>query len=455
MENYRILLRKVLIVIFISFSYQVAADELLVPLDSAGKLFIINSELSKQLNLFTEYENLVEAKLFKTDDNLFFLEIIYKSNNQSIKSRKQLSEVDVEELRKKITNAIYSGYKKFYLNQEGRTDFLINTAIISLFFWGPSVPIMLEIKDLTTATGLSLISSGICFILPYSFTENSEVTNGMSTFANNGAWLGLGHGALIALLIGGKNVSVQGFYGGLLLGSISELIINYNIARINNFSDGKSWLISNYSAIGAAYGVYLSGLFDFFNDPSPSPASGTILLMSGMGYLSGALISNTQNYTSGDAEIKINSWLLATALPVSILIATETTEMDAYWASMAIGGLGGLILGNELVRGYDFETTHGKYNTLATFGGGLIGAGIGSMVSSSEKDKIRYMPLLATVFGGIGYYLTYSAFKNYAKIEPKTSGLDIEFNPTYLLVSKIIKKNEPISIPLISLKYRF
>lgn len=77
-------------------------------------------------------------------------------------------------------------------------------------------------------------------VLPYSFTENSEVTNGMLTFANNGVWLGLGHGALISLLIGGKNVSVQGFYSGLLLGSMSELIINYNTARINKFSDGNS-----------------------------------------------------------------------------------------------------------------------------------------------------------------------------------------------------------------------
>lgn len=78
-----ILFRKVLIIIFISSNYQVIADELLVPLDSAGNLFIINSELSN--NLFIEYENLVEIKLFKTDDNFLFLEIIYKSNNQRLK----------------------------------------------------------------------------------------------------------------------------------------------------------------------------------------------------------------------------------------------------------------------------------------------------------------------------------------------------------------------------------
>lgn len=122
---------------------------------------------------------------------------------------------------------------------------------------------------------------------------------------------------------------------------------------------------------------------------------------------------------------------------------------------MAIGGLGGLIAGNELVRGYDFETSQGKYSTLATFGGGLIGACIGSMISSSDKDKNKYMPLLATIFGGIVYYLTYSAFKNSAKIETKTSELDVEFNPICFIVSKIIRKNESINIPLISLKYKF
>ncbi len=152
-------------------SLQLSAEELVVPLDSAGKIFFIDNKTARELNLFTEFENLVEVQLYKTDDNQYFLEVIYLSENRRVKSRKQLTETEVEELRSKVTQAIYSSNHSLYLNQEGRTDFLINTALLSLFVWGPSVPILFDISNGATATGLSLLTSGLCFIIPYYITQ--------------------------------------------------------------------------------------------------------------------------------------------------------------------------------------------------------------------------------------------------------------------------------------------
>ncbi len=277
----------------------------------------------------------------------------------------------------------------------------------------------------------------------------------MSSFASAGGWLGIGHGVLLSYLLTGRNAPVRSVYSGALLGSVSELIINYNIARINNFTSGKSSLLINYSSVGTAYGIYLSGILNFFDEPSPIPFAGTTLLTTGLGYTIGAVMSNTQNYTPGDVRIKMNAWLLGTVLPVSILVLIENEEANAYRASMALVGLGGLILGNELVRGYDFESSQGTFNTLATLGGGLVGAGIGLLISSKEGSNYKIIPLISTLGGGLGYYLTYSMYRKSTKLESKTSDLNIEFNPSGFFLGNVLKTKEPIIMPILNLRYRF
>ncbi len=458
MKKASVLTCTLLILTFLNSS----AQELLVPLDREGKITTLIGTTARKLELFNEFDNVLEARLYKAGADMYFLEILYLSDNYPKKDRLQLNEFKVNELRKIVTDAIYEKDISLYLNQEGRPQFLATTAILSLSIWGPSVPILLELNKFSDVVGTWLIFSGVGFLIPYSICANSDITDGIANFASGGGILGTGHGALLSLLIGGKEVSLQGIYTGMLIGSLTELITNYHIAKKNNFSGGKSNVILLYSTVGSIYGIYFAGAVDFLKGfPKKFDAQATavtVLLTSALGYTLGANIANSQNYTEGDVSFKLNSWIIGTLLPASLLVLGDNKSPEVYCSLMSLGGVAGLILGNELVKGYDFSKSDGIYNTLATFSGGLLGTGLGSILSSdvdSFPEKIKYAPLFAVIGGGLGYFLTYFVATKTADFETKVSNFNIEINPSALLIGNLAKTNEPMHLPLINFRYRF
>ncbi len=59
--------------LFFWFSEICTAQEVLVAIDEQGKIELIDSQLEKKLNLFQEYENFKEARLFKVSDSAYVL----------------------------------------------------------------------------------------------------------------------------------------------------------------------------------------------------------------------------------------------------------------------------------------------------------------------------------------------------------------------------------------------
>jgi hypothetical protein len=449
-----------LILIIVGFSIPVNAQEVSVFLDKENKIDVMGKESARVLQLFPEYQDIVEIRLYMSPDSTYFLEIIHNVDQKRQKVRQQLSQTEVSELREKVTNAVYTKDATMYKNVEGKSYLLWSTAFLSLA-WSGVLQGVLQIDNGNAAAGTFFLTAGAGFLIPYMLTSKSDITLGMANFAVSGGVLGLGHGAMLALVIGGEDYTEQGLWGSILVTSVAEYIANYNIARVNNFSGGKASVISGYSLCGSILGIYTSGIFDLFDeDNSPSTYAATILLGTGLGYGVGALVSNTQNFTEGDASIMFNSAILSTAIPVSLWAMTQSEDYKLFLSLMAVSGAAGLWLGSDLVRGYDFSNSHGTYNTLAMIGGGMVGAGIGLITSSAinenkTENAYRIIPLLATIGATAGFMITYNSFKIGSKVTPGTSGLNLEFNPTALALGNLIKTKEPMNIPFLSLRYRF
>ena len=72
-------IQAILFTFLMTMAFQLSAQRVTVPL--CDKIEVVNIEMEKQLGLFPEYEDFQQALMYKEGDNLFVLEIIYKSNN--------------------------------------------------------------------------------------------------------------------------------------------------------------------------------------------------------------------------------------------------------------------------------------------------------------------------------------------------------------------------------------
>ncbi|MGB0177256.1 MAG: hypothetical protein ACPF9D_08820, partial [Owenweeksia sp.] len=142
------------------FSSSLLAQEEQVALDEEGQLEYLNAEKSKRLNLYPQYNNIQEIRLYKDENNSFILEVIYLRDDKRLKVREPLSYEEVQELRQKVSHGLYrqeaSGDE---LNQDGRTSLIIGSSVVSLAHHGIAVPIILDVESGTGATGLYMLTS--------------------------------------------------------------------------------------------------------------------------------------------------------------------------------------------------------------------------------------------------------------------------------------------------------
>lgn len=446
-------MKNTLILLFLIFNLSfLYSQEINIPADTSGKIFVITQELSNKLGIFKEYENFQDARLFKIDDSNYFLEINYKSEDLLLRKRINYSKSQLDSFRLDFSNrlALMDSIKP--LDQSGRLPLIISSTILGLGFWGWALPTMLEVDNGAVFTGLYLLTAGTSFALPYYLTMNTNIPKAVGTYTSFGGFAGIFHGLFLFDLVNGgiSNAPSSSIIGTMLFSSLSEMTVNNIISRKNNFTDGKSSTMISASVFGTFLGLALTDYLALYD--TPRLWSGVTFGTSILGYLAGDFLSNRQSYSEGDATVLTASGLLGAALPISIVALTNPSDTKPYSAAGAIGACLGLWLGDFLTSNVDFESSHGDYIMLGTFGGGLIGAGIGLIVTSSGKSR-NSIPLFATIGGMAGFSTLYFSFKGKSP-KPSMSNIDFKFNPFALYAPLIFKKDDVYS-PLMQLKMNF
>jgi hypothetical protein len=459
------------------FANVLISQEIQVPMDQEGKVNYIDSVLNNKIGVFDNYSGFIEARLFKLTDSTFSLEIYYMIDEKFNRHRNKLNLNEVDTLRSKVSLKLKNNISTT-INQEGRAELLWGLTLAGLSIYGPAAIITTNAAgNGTTGTGLYMLTAAASFLIPYAITNNTPVSDGAARLSLWGAYSGALHGLLLNYLLGLETTTTYGdppyqysytssdektIWGLMALTSIVEAFAGYSIAQNNDFSEGKSDLMVNSSI--ACSGA-LPGLLYLAGGENSKAFYASTLLGTFSGYVLGNYISNTQNYSRGDAMCFTNSWILGAMIPVSLLASAKIDEPKLYIASAILGAGLGMMVGNNLVTGKDFSTSQGVYMSLGSFGGSFVMGGITLLLISNSGSGGEIIPVMITLGAVAGFALTYSAFADDPKIKEKnlSSDFKIDFNPLALTsaFSKGIEFNKMnfnqvyYYNPILSITYKF
>ncbi|MBI5323864.1 MAG: hypothetical protein HZB41_01040, partial [Ignavibacteriae bacterium] len=354
----------------------------------------------------------------------------------------------------KVSQCIKDKCPVVLINQEGRSSFLAGTTILGLGLWDWMIPSAFEIEESSSYMALYLSTAALSFFIPYLLTENAPVTEGASSLSIYGGLLGMYHGLMINFLLSDEINS--GSYALMFSMSIAELLGGYYLATNTNMTEGKASVLATMTTFGIGYGFgipYILGA----EEREIFMLGG--LLGSGLGYLTGEFISNSQNYTVGDASVLANCGGLGAFIPLTINVIAETETLELTVGTLLLGTAVGTYFGNQLVMGKDFTKSQGTFITIGTFAGGLLGGSLGFLFVGNNLHSDGKMVTLFSALGAFGgFTIMYSSFKDKARIPESRTSLEFEFNPGSYAVSKLYQNSKSLYqtyVPMIGLKYKF
>ena len=446
-----------IMLLFICLTEISNAQEVQISIDEEGKIEYIDSKLKQKLELFTEYSNFREARLFQISDTSFVLEIYYRPQETLLKARLSFSAEEVKNFQRKVTERIKQRKPQVVLDQEGRTKLIGGTMALSLGYYGWAVPAALDVDDAKLAVALFMLTSGAGFYIPLSATRNIPVTDASTTLSLYGGTRGIVHGISLANLLS-KKPSERGVIASGMIVSIAETFAGFHIVNRSNMSAGTTETIGVGGDFGIGMGLGTAHLANFFDDDKEQGVAGCILLGSGLGLLGGKLLADHHPYTRGDTYVLSATGLLGAYIPLAVVDISGTENEKAYTTSSMLGAFIGLGLGHKLVQGKDFTTGQGNLIRLSELAGGLLGLGVAYLVSSEEEDNSVLYLTSSSIGAAGGFWIMYRSYAQSARTSDKGSSLNINIKPEGLFalaMGKRISFARETPLPLLTLNFRF
>jgi len=130
----------------------------------------------------------------------------------------------------------------------------------------------------------------------------------------------------------------------------------------------------------------------------------------GLGYLGGHLWAADRGLTWGDVEAMRLPIAIGSAAGATIVDWTNTSSSRAYVSALLLGGVGGTVLGERLVREKDYAVGQGFLLDLGTFAGALASMGTVYLISGSDRSEVYLTSsVLGAAAGFTALYLTLDA----------------------------------------------
>jgi hypothetical protein len=296
--------------------------------------------------------------------------------------------------------------------QEGRTALLATSTAAGLILYGTGVPEVLGINDTRATVGLYMVTAGGSFLLPYFVTADMPVSWGMSNMAFHGATRGAGHGVLLTNLIS-DNVDGDMAIAAAMSGSVLEMVTGAWYAHSAHLSAGEGHLMGVGADFGLAYGSAFASTaaWDSSGSGFRRVVSGSALAGTALGFVAAEVYRGQRHVTWGDAEFMRTTGLLGAFAGLNV--ADWTGMMDAQSseryvpATIAIGSLASLALGDYLGKDEDFAVGESLLIDLGSVTGGLLAAGLTYLVGDFSDETPYFTAGL--VGAATGYGLSYVA----------------------------------------------
>lgn len=433
------------------------AQEVLVPFDVQGRVFTITATDEAKLHLFPDVTDLIEARVWRITDTSYVLEITSGSIAAPVRTRRPLTPSDYDALRTAYASAIGALVVTEELDQSGRSSLLWSTTVAGLVYYGTAMNFMLFGDDWgadnATVALPYLLAGGGGYLFTGLLTSNATVTRGDASLAVNGLIQGPMHGWLLSAMIMGDDVDMRFGFGASFLLGIGETMAGYYVARNANMSEGTADVIGTTSIYGmltaGATAITIMGEVDRNAALRARLLAGLTFAGSVSGIIVGNAMASSQKYSAGDASVASLPPLLAVTLPMSVA-ATFLYDGDyqVITGLTAISTAFGVWAGDRFVVDKEFTDDQGTLIGLGTFGGALLGVGIGWLTSAEAK-----MAGLAWLGAATGFGITYATLGREAGVRARSMGeWRWNVNPAAPLMARAFNG---LSVPFLSLSGRF
>ncbi len=448
-----------------------AQQEVSVPLDSEGHLMVVDAALAARLGIFVgEIPGFEEARLFlQLPDSSYILEISSRRDGQAMRDRRTMTAAEVEELRADLSRRLTDRAPAFGVDHEGRYRLLGGATLMGLALYGWAVPVMFDVEDDATAVGLYMLTAGASFFAPWLSTRYRSVSRGMADLTVYGATRGALHGILAHVTVAGEEDDDDGWVSSdgrseaaaAMAGSLAEGLGGYLWARREGFTLAET----RFMGLGGDFGMVQGLSVGAIVDGGAQTTAGLTLAGGVGGVAAGHRLMRSRDHSTGDVTALATAGWVG-ALTGTALVDLTGTENDRWFgAGVLVGSLGGLAVGDRLVRPTRFTEGQGRLVALGSLAGGAVGLGVAYLVVGEDQAEDESAVYLAagSVGAMTGYALTYRGLAPRAPAGVGIgSGLELRFQPSGLLLAGrrlgSVDGARPVGgegFPIFSATYRF
>lgn len=406
------------------------AQEISVPFDSTGKIFVITADLENRLGLFQEYPGFMEARLYQANDSSYFLEVLEKKDSTIARTRLPKSFTEVIALRELVDDGISKHAPESLYNHEGRAGLIVNSAILSAGFYGWAIPVATNMDGTAGVTTYFLLTAfGI--LGPALGTQRADVTRATAMMDFYGGSRGIMHGVALYYATDPKQDSERAPYGWAVVTSLVERGAFHAWAAKSGMTDGKAAVIGVGGDFGTGLSAALASGYDLWNEEHQSEAGLLVLTGSIAGLVAGTQLADHGHYTRGDGYVLRGIGLVGAALPAGI---ADVGDQDGKTAATmaAAGSIIGIGIGHRLLLHKDFSASQGLTVLLAEFGGAALAL---APLAASDTDDGSSISLGAAVGATAGFILGYATTSKSAHTIRHSENIDFQFNPLPLMTN--------------------
>ena len=361
----------------------------------------MDAALAARLGLFAdEYPGFREARLFQAPDSSYVLEYHPVARAAAWRgSASRFPRWRPRGLRSRVGGRVAERAPRAGLDQGGRDLLLLQTTLVGLGFYGWAVPVITGAED-AGALSLSLITVGSSFFLPLGAHRGAagDVRHGEpEPLRHHAAASPTGRPATELLAGDGEGFHCEGdvcFEDGPDERTQAATALVASVGRGGGRAPG--WARGEDMTAGRANAIGLGGDFGLAGGLGLAYLAGTddigerataafALPAAAAGIYAGHRLSAGRDVTWGDADVVYTAGALGVLAGFAAADLLTLEERPLAAAGM-LGGAAGLYLGGRHVRGADFTVGQASLNRLGAIAGGLVGLGVGSLVSVEDED---------------------------------------------------------------------
>ncbi len=388
----------------------------------------IAPELRNRLGLFPEVEGFRVARLFLREQGGAVLEIESFREGRLHRERRLLGDDDIQSFRAELEDRQAALGGRAVFTREGRGALVLGHTVLGLGYHGWAVPLALDIDSGQGAVAAYLLTAGASFYLPYRLTRERSVSEAHRALSLYGGSRGIASGLFLGdLLVGDEAPGVYDpdrddrrrrlrFTGGILTGAAGGLLGFHAVDRwAPDEGTASLWgavgdfgLVSG-AALGLVAGPYAEETVrvqdgDLIYDETRlrNRQAGHALTLAGQaaGLGLGVWLLRDRRYSTGDVAAFRSAGVLGAQVGATVTRAAGVDESRGIAAGALAAGLGGVVLGDRLLREVELSRGEGLLVNAGHLAGGAAALGITYLIVE-EIDEHPVLFLSTSTLGSL------------------------------------------------------